>query len=226
MSPDRVIEITGVARRFASAAGPVVALDGVDLIVTTGSFTVVAGPSGSGKSTLLGLAACIDRPDDGEVVVAGQDVLALGRRARRELRRRRLGLVLPVPADNLLDSLDAVGNVVWAARERSGERLAPERAQSLLDVVALSAAAQKRVVELSGGEQQRLAVACALVGDPAVVLADEPTASLDHDSAALVIGTLRAAADRGATMLVASHDHHVLEQADVIVHLDHGRRVG
>jgi putative ABC transport system ATP-binding protein/macrolide transport system ATP-binding/permease protein len=226
MSPDRVIEITGVARRFASAAGPVVALDGVDLVVTTGSFTVVAGPSGSGKSTLLGLAACIDRPDDGEVVVAGRDVLALGRRARRDLRRRRLGLVLPVPADNLLDSLDAAGNVVWAARERSGERLTRDRAQSLLDVVELSAAAQKQVVELSGGEQQRLAVACALVGDPAVVLADEPTASLDHDSAALVIGILRAAADRGATLLVASHDHHVLEQADVIVHLDHGRRVG
>ena len=228
MSPDRdrVIQITGVVRRFASAAGPVVALDGVDLIVATGSFTAVAGPSGSGKSTLLGLAACIDRPDDGEVVVAGRDVLALGRRARRELRRRRLGLVLPVPADNLLDSLDATGNIVWAARERSGERLEPDRAQSLLDVVGLSAAVHKRVVELSGGEQQRLAVACALVGDPAVVLADEPTASLDRDSAALVIGTLRAAADRGATMLVASHDHHVLEQADVIVHLDHGRRVG
>jgi putative ABC transport system ATP-binding protein len=223
---ERVIGITGAVRRFASAAGPVVALDGVDLIVATGSLTVVAGPSGSGKSTLLGLAACIDRPDDGEVVVAGRDVLALGRGARRELRRRRLGLVLPVPADNLLDSLDAAGNIVWAARERSGERLEPDRAQSLLDVVALSAAAHKRVVALSGGEQQRLAVACALVGDPAVVLADEPTASLDRDSASLVIGTLRAAADRGATMLVASHDHHVLEQADVIVHLDHGRRVG
>jgi ABC-type lipoprotein export system ATPase subunit len=226
MSTDRLIEITRVARRFASAAGPVVALDGVDLMVAAGSFTVVAGPSGSGKSTLLGLAACIDRPDSGDVVVAGRDVLALGRRARRELRRCRLGLVLPVPADNLLDSLDAVGNIAWAARERSGERLEPERAQSLLDVVALSAAGQKRVVELSGGEQQRLAVACALVGAPAVVLADEPTASLDRESAVMVIATLRAAADRGATLLVASHDHHVLEQADVIVQLDHGRRVG
>ena len=224
-SVPRVIEITGVVRRFESAAGPVVALDGVDLIVENGSFTVVAGPSGSGKSTLLGLAACIDRPDAGSVLVGGRDVLALGRRARRDLRRCRLGLVLPVPADSLLDSLDAVGNLVWAARQRSGERLAPDEAQSLLDVVGLSAAAHKRVTELSGGEQQRLAVACALVGHPAVVLADEPTASLDRDSAALVIATLRAAADRGATLLVATHDHHVLEQADVVVHLDHGRRV-
>ena len=94
-SVPRVIEINGVVRRFESAAGPVVALDGVDLIVENGSFTVVAGPSGSGKSTLLGLAACIDRPDAGSVLVGGRDVLALGRRARSHHRRvgtiRRVG---------------------------------------------------------------------------------------------------------------------------------------
>ncbi|MGD9705608.1 MAG: ABC transporter ATP-binding protein [Acidimicrobiia bacterium] len=225
MSPDPVVEIAGAVRRFASAAGPVVALDGVDVTVASGSLTAIAGPSGSGKSTLLGLAACIDRPESGEVTIAGRDVLALGRRARRELRRRQLGLVLPVPADNLLDSLDAAGNLGWAALRRSGEHLAFDRAQSLLEVVGLAGAATKRVIQLSGGEQQRLALACALVGEPVVVLADEPTASLDHESSVLVIAVLRAAVDRGATLVVASHDHHVLDAADVVVHLDHGRRV-
>jgi ABC-type lipoprotein export system ATPase subunit len=220
-----VLEVRGAVRRFASVSGPVVALAGVDLVVERGGFVVVAGPSGSGKSTLLGLAACTDRPDDGRVTIAGTDVLALRRRARRDLRRRRLGLVLPVPADNLLTSLDAAGNLAWAARRRTGRRPTPDAIRASFEQVGLDDAAAKRVVELSGGEQQRLALACALFGEPMLVLADEPTASLDRDSAELVIATMRAAADRGATMIVASHDHHVLDAADVIVRLEHGRRV-
>ena len=224
MAAELVLEVIGAVRRFTSLSGPVVALAGVDLVVERGGFVVVAGPSGSGKSTLLGLAACTDRPDDGRVTIAGTDVLALRRRARRDLRRHRLGLVLPVPADNLLTSLDAAGNLAWAARRRTGRRPAPDAIRASFEQVGLDAAA-KRVVELSGGEQQRLALACALFGEPMLVLADEPTASLDRDSAELVIATMRAAADRGATMIVASHDHHVLDAADVIVRLEHGRRV-
>lgn len=220
------VSIGAAVRRFTTVTGQVVALDGVDLTATRGSFTAIAGPSGSGKSTLLGLAMCVDRPDTGTVAIAGRDVLALGRRARRALRRRELGLVLPVPAENLLDSLDAAGNVRWAARQRSGTRLDGARADELLDAVGLGGSSRKRIAQLSGGEQQRLAVACGLVGDPVVVLADEPTASLDHESAARVIEVLRAAVDQGATVLAASHDVHVLEAADVVVHLDHGRRVG
>ena len=220
-----VLEVGGAVRRFASAAGPVVALAGVDLVVERGGVVVVAGPSGSGKSTLLGLAACTDRPDDGRVTIGGIDVLALRRGARRELRRRQLGFVLPVPSDNLLTSLDAGGNLAWAARRRTDRRPTPDAIRSSFEQVGLDHAMGKRVSELSGGEQQRLAVACALFGQPILVLADEPTASLDGANAELVISTLRAAANRGATIVVASHDHHVLDVADVIVRLEHGRRV-
>ena len=229
MVPEVVVEGVGLSRTFASAGGAVVALDAVDLVVRRGSFTAIAGPSGSGKSTLLALVGCTDRPDGGSLSIDGTDVLAADRRVRRTLRRRRLGLVLPVPADNLLDSLDAAGNLRWSARCRGGRHDRPDAAavDDALDAVGLPAAvAGKRVAELSGGEQQRLALACALVGPPAVVVADEPTASLDHDSAATVIAALRRIADRGATLLVASHDQHVLDAADAVLHLDHGRRIG
>jgi ABC-type lipoprotein export system ATPase subunit len=224
---DVVVEAERLTRRFASPSGDVVALDGVDVCVPRGSFTVVAGPSGSGKSTLLALVACTDRPDEGVLHVDGTDVLAADRRTRRELRRRRLGVVLAVPADNILDSLDAGGNLAWSARCRG---VAPGTgaaapAEAFAAVGLPPDIAAKRIAELSGGEQQRVALACALVGSPAVVVADEPTASLDHDSAAAVIDALRRATDGGATLLVASHDHHVIEAADVVVHLDHGRRL-
>ena len=130
-------------------------------------------------------------------------------------------------AQQILDSLDAGGNLAWSARCRG---VAPGTgaaapAEAFAAVGLPPDIAAKRIAELSGGEQQRVALACALVGSPAVVVADEPTASLDHDSAAAVIDALRRATDGGATLLVASHDHHVIEAADVVVHLDHGRRL-
>ena len=218
------VSLLGVTRRFASAGGVVTALDDVALDAAPRQFTAVGGPSGSGKSTLLAIVACTDRADSGHVVVAGTDVQRMRRGARRMLRRRALGLVLPVPADNLLDSLDATGNLRWAAERRTGQRLSDDAVDELLATVDLGHRRHRRVAELSGGEQQRLALLCALVGAPRVVLADEPTALLDRDSAALVVAALRAAADRGATLLVASHDEHVLHAADTVVHLDHGRR--
>jgi putative ABC transport system ATP-binding protein len=216
------VEMLGVSRRFASASGSVTALDDIELRVHAGRLTVIAGPSGSGKSTLLGIAACIDRADSGMVVVGGIDVQLLSRSRRRELRKRALGLVLPAPSENLLDSLDAAGNLRWSARRRTRQPLADEEVGRLLERVGLHDAERKRVAQLSGGEQQRLALACALVGEPTLVLADEPTASLDPASGALVIAALRSAADGGATLMVASHDAHVIDAADVVIRLDHG----
>ena len=109
-------EVRGVVRRFPVAGDVVTALDHVDVEIRFGGITVVAGPSGSGKSTLLSLLACTQRPDEGSVRVGDTEVLALSRRDRRELRRDRLGIVLPQPSDNLLDQIDAAGNVRWAAR--------------------------------------------------------------------------------------------------------------
>ncbi len=224
MISDEVVELRAVSRWFTSSGGPVVALDDVDLVARRGRLTIVAGTSGSGKSTLLGLVGCIDRPHAGTIDVCGHDVATLGRRARRLLRRRSLAVVLPVPADNLLPASSTVDNLRWTARRRGvvADRLTLLAA---LESVGLAAALSKPVAVLSGGEQQRLALALALLGDPAVVIADEPTASLDRTSAGLVVEAIRSAASRGVTLLVATHDHHLIEAADDLVVLDHGRRI-
>ena len=145
------------------------------------------------------------------------------------LRRERLGIVLPQPSDNLLDRFDAVGDLMWAARQRhrdAGERRVTDPIKLLESVGLGRRSGQERVRQLSGGEQQRLAIACALVGDPTLVVADEPTASLDRASAGFrVVEVLRAAGDRGVTLLVAGHDRRVIDAADAVVELDHGRRV-
>ena len=217
-------EVGGVVRRFPVAGDVVTALDHVDLDVPVGRMTVVAGPSGSGKSTLLALLSCIQRPDEGTVMIGATDVLALGRGARRELRRDRLGIVLPQPSENLLDQLDAAANLRWAARQRRGSKQTDDL-DELLDSVGLAATSTRRVRELSGGEQQRLAVACALAGRPELIILDEPTASLDRASGSSLVEVLAAVAARGSTMVIATHDPLVVEAADVIAELDHGRRV-
>ena len=223
--PQPAADIRGAVRRFPVVGDVVIALDRVDVAVPFGKMTVVAGPSGSGKSTLLALLACMQRPDEGTVTVGETDVVALGRRARRELRRDRLGIVLPQPSENLFDHLDASANVRWAARQRRRRTEPVVDVEPLLEAVGLSAARSRRVRELSGGEQQRLAVACALAGHPELVILDEPTASLDRAGAISLVEVLASVAAHGSTMVIASHDHMVIDAADLIVELDHGRRV-
>ena len=213
----------GVTRRFVNQGETVLALDEVSMIARAGALTAVVGPSGSGKSTLLAQLACTDRPSAGTISLAGDDVTGLSRRARRRLRRRRLGIVLPQPSDNLLDELDAVGNLRWAARTRGAPTSTGADAYERLAQVGLASSGAKRVAELSGGEQQRLAVLCAAVGEPLLVLADEPTASLDRVTAAQLVDVLRAFADRGTTIVVATHDVALADAADHVVRLDHGR---
>jgi ABC-type lipoprotein export system ATPase subunit len=214
-----VVRCEEVVRRYRTAHADVLALDRVDLDVRAGTLVAVAGSSGSGKSTLLSLVGCIDRPTSGVVLVDGVDVGALGRRQRRRLRRQRLSTILPQPSDNLFDHLDVAGNVRWMARRRGLSNLDVAAA---LDPFGIAESRTKSIRQLSGGEQQRLALACALVGSPAVVLADEPTASLDRTNALVVVAALRDAVDRGATVLVATHDHDVVDAADHVVHLAHG----
>lgn len=224
VTPEVVVRCVDVGRRFHTGVGEVVALDGVSMEVVDGSLSVIAGPSGSGKSTLLGLIGCMDRADAGTVELEGLDLVGLARSVRRRLRRTRIGVVLPQPSDNLLDDLDATENVTWAARLR-GHDISDAAVAAVFERFGLAGAEHRRTRQLSGGEQQRVAIAAALAGSPAVVLADEPTASLDRVSAGLVIAALRTAADAGATVIVATHDHDVIAAADDVVHLDHGRRV-
>ena len=218
-----------VTRRFRTPSGTVVAIDDVDLAIPAGSLCVIAGPSGSGKSVLLSMMSCTDRPTSGHVRVGDELVTDLGRRSRRRFRRARIGIVLPMPSDNLLARTSALGNVNWALRVRAGRHAATSRggeARGLMEAVEVDHLAHKRVHELSGGEQQRVALVCALVGGPDLVVADEPTASLDATSSATVVDALRVLARSGTTMVVASHDHHVIDVADTVIRLDHGRRVG
>jgi len=214
-----------VSRYYPAPDAPVVALEDVSVTVPSGQMTVIAGPSGSGKSTLLALLACLDRPDRGVVELDGRAVGSVSSRERRRIRRRSIGIVLPLPPDNLFERMDAAGNLAWAAKMRSGTQLASDVVETHLVAVGLVNSGAKRIRQLSGGEQLRLALACAMAGDPPLVVADEPTASLDRTNAAAMVDAMRAAADRGVTLVVASHDTHVLDRADQIVRLDHGRRV-
>src|SRR3954469_12553680 len=160
-----------VVKTYRTATESVTALDGVSLSIPRARVTVVVGPSGSGKSSLLRLLACIDRPDSGEVRVAGQRVDALRTRARRRLRQRQVSYLFQRPGENLLPYLDAVGQVRLAAQLR-GTRVHDDEVRALLDRLGLAARADHRPAQLSGGEQQRLAVACGVVGDPALVVPD------------------------------------------------------
>jgi ABC-type lipoprotein export system ATPase subunit len=218
------VELTDVVRTYSGATGGVRALDGVSAAFEAGLFTVVAGPSGSGKSTLLRVAALLDKPQDGLVGFNGRDVTRASARARRALRRRHIGYMFQQPADNLLDYLEAREHVSLGAKIRSdGEKPADHET---LDFLGLAERVTHRPVQLSGGEQQRLAVAFADAGGPLLLVADEPTAALDHVAGARVLEALVALARRGLTVVASSHDPTVIEAADRVVRIAHGRVVG
>ncbi len=205
---------------YTASAGVVHALDEVDAAVARGRLTVVAGPSGSGKSTLLRVFAGLQRAAGGDVEVDGMDVTRARPGARRRLRRRAMGIVLQDPADNLLPYLRSVEQVELAAQLRGAD---PAEAPSLLDAVGLADRARSLPSELSGGEQQRVAFAAAAIGAPRLLLADEPTAELDGGAGADLVATMRRLVDRGATLLVASHDAAVIDAADDLLTLRDGR---
>ena len=213
----------GVSRRFHVRGEDVLALDGVDAEALAGELTTVAGPSGSGKSTLLSLLGCLDRPTSGSVQLVGRNVHRLSRRRRRGLRRSVVVTLLPLPADNLLAGRSGRANIALAARQRGVD---PARVQRAIDDLAIGGFVDRLVDTMSGGEQQRVAVASVLAGGWPVVLADEPTGALDAGSAADVAQALHAAAGTGIAVVAASHDPMLIEASDQVIRLDHGRRVG
>ncbi len=221
--PDDLVRLKDVERHYEDGAHTVRALDGVSLTIAPGEFLAVAGPSGSGKTTLLNLVGGLDQPTGGSVSVEGQMLADLSRTRLSELRRDRLGFVFQ--AYNLIPVLSAVENVEYVLTLR-GRPAAERRARSLavLDAVGLGGMGDRRPGELSGGQQQRVAVARAIVGEPALVLADEPTANLDSATGEALLDLMaKLNEERGATFLFSTHDPAVMQRAHRLVSLRDGR---
>ncbi len=220
-SSDTAVSLSNVRKTYRIGE-PVHALDGVSLEVARGSYTAIMGPSGSGKSTLMNLVGCLDTPTEGTVVIGGQDVGTLGDRERTRLRGTEVGFVFQT--FNLMPRLNAVENValpqLFQGIDRDERR---ERARKLLERVGLGDRADHLPNELSGGQRQRVALARALVNDPAIVLADEPSGNLDTDTEADILDLFDEFHAGGTTMLVVTHERHVAERADRIVHLLDGK---
>jgi putative ABC transport system ATP-binding protein len=218
------LEVRDLARTYGEGAGAVRALAGVDLVFPSGSFTAVMGPSGSGKSTFLTCAAGLDRPTEGRVVIAGEDITEWSEEERTRFRRERIGFVFQ--GFHLMPYLTAEQNVGLPQR-LAGHRPDRKRTRALLDRFGLAERAGHLPAELSGGQQQRVAIARALVSDPAVVLADEPTGALDSTTAHEVLGLLRASVDDlHQTVVMVTHDPVAASYADTVVFLVDGRVAG
>jgi ABC-type lipoprotein export system ATPase subunit len=214
-----LVSLRSVCKTYRRERETIGALRDVSFEVERGEFVRLSGPSGSGKTTLLNLIAGLDRPDQGEIIVAGIDVARLSVSGASKYRAEQVGMVFQ--SYNLIPQLTALENVLlpMIALRRADQR----RARQLLGLVGLADRGDHNPAQLSGGEQQRVAVARALANDPALVLADEPTGNLDGESADSVMGLLTSAVrDRGRTLLLVSHEYQKMCSVDRFLELRGG----
>ena len=210
------------ARKTYYLGEPVHALDGISLTLARRSYTATMGPSGSGKSTLLNLIGCLDTPTTGTVVVNGQDVATLSDRERARLRGREIGFVFQT--FNLMPRLSALENVALPmVAQGIPRKQRTDRARDLLERVGLGDRVDHQPNELSGGQRQRVSIARALANDPAILLADEPTGNLDTETGGRIMELIAELHAEGNTILLVTHERHIAEHADRIVHLLDGR---
>jgi putative ABC transport system ATP-binding protein len=221
-----MIQGESIAKRYVAGDIEVQALKGVSFDIEAGAFAAFVGPSGSGKSTLLNLVGCLDHPDGGRLTVLGTDVAALPRAAAAAFRGANLGFVFQ--DFNLVPVLTAYENVEYPLLMVRGwpESKRRERVNRVLSAVGMADQAHKRPDQLSGGQKQRVAVARALVGEPKLVLADEPTANLDHDTAHRILALMKQMRDEfGTTFVFSTHDPKIMAEAEITFTLEDGRIV-
>ena len=221
-----LIELRNVTKVYGSGPGAFGALDGVSVIVERGEFLSVIGPSGSGKSTLLNLMAGLDVPDGGQILLEGQDLARMSDRALSNLRLREIGFVFQ--GFNLFPALTVWDNVAWPL-EFAGVKRARLRAQveDVLRRVGLADRHARRPGELSGGEQQRAAIARALVNEPSIILADEPTGSLDSQTGDSILALLSGLnREHGVSIVMVTHRSDAARWSDRTIELRDGRIAG
>jgi putative ABC transport system ATP-binding protein len=222
-----IVVAEGLTKHFRSGSTVVRAVDGVSFRVPRGRIVAVRGPSGCGKSTLLNLMGALDRPDAGRLTVDDVDVGRLGGGREVAYRRRKVGFVFQ--QFNLVPELSAVENVTlpmeFVGKGTNGASRA--RAGELLERVGIPRDRHgRRPAKLSGGEQQRIAIARALANDPPILLADEPTANLDSKTGRRIVELLRSLRDANRTVIIATHDEAIAAKADLVLEMSDGRLVG
>lgn len=215
-----LLELEGVKKIYYMGNIEVPALRGVDLNIDRGEFVAIMGPSGSGKSTMLNMLGLLDSPTSGKIVIDGVDVSSLDENGRADFRLRKLGFVFQF--FSLLMELKAVENV---ALPMIMDEKKFDRASVLLDLVGMGDRLEHYPSELSGGQQQRVAIARALANEPAILLADEPTANLDTESSNQIVGLFRELNDKGQTIIMVTHEPDIGAKADRIIRLKDGQIV-
>ena len=217
-----MIELSAIRKTYRLGGSDIHALDGIDLRVARGEFVAVMGPSGSGKSTLLNVLGGLDRPDSGRYRLAQDEISALDDDAASDVRNRRIGFVFQ--SFHLLPRLTVLENVLLPQRyAREPDPQAPDRARALLERIGLGKRLDHLPGQLSGGQLQRAAIARALLNEPDVLLADEPTGNLDSASAADVMALLRELHAGGQTLVMVTHDPAIAASAQRTIHLRDGR---
>ena len=219
-----LIEFQSVCKFYQMGDTLVKAVDGISLKINQGEFVAIVGQSGSGKSTCMNIIGCLDVPTAGTYLLGGQDVGAMNKNQLAEIRNKMLGFIFQ--QYNLLPKLTLLENVevplLYAGVSRAERR---ERAQIALELVGLGDKTHHRPAQLSGGQQQRVSIARALVGEPAVILADEPTGALDSHTGREVLSLLQSLHDAGNTVVLITHDNSIAVQAQRIIRLEDGRVV-
>ncbi len=224
-SAQAVIQVKNLYKIFHVGEEKVRALNGVDLTIRRGEFCAIVGTSGSGKSTMLNMLAGLEKPTKGEVIVAGEHLERMNENQLVRFRREKVGFIFQ--SFNLLPTMNAIENVALPLTFRGVDKKTREaKAQKMLKLVGLSTHVKHRPTEMSGGQQQRVGVARALVLDPEIIFADEPTGNLDSRTSEEVLGLMRRVVqENNQTMVMVTHDRHLAGFADRIFHISDGKIV-